>query len=95
MAKNLRNGNIQSWLRKQVVKFLHFAKTTPSQESCTTNKITIEQESVPLYIDNLVPDPFLDKLCISAPQISTKDICALNQKFHQWQQEIFVEEDHL
>jgi len=40
-----------------------------------------------------VPEQFTTSLLISAPEISTKEICELNRSFHQWQKELFTSED--
>jgi len=46
-----------------------------------------------LLTNSTVPEQFTTSLLISAPEISTKEICELNRSFHQWQKELFTSED--
>lgn len=46
-----------------------------------------------MLTESLVPTEFIESLSISSPQISSKDICLLNDAFHQWQKEQFNIDD--
>lgn len=46
-----------------------------------------------MSIEALVPSEFVDALSISAPLVSTKQICELNQNFLLWQKSQFHNED--
>lgn len=43
--------------------------------------------------NGLIPQKFLDPLCVSAETISCADICAISQEFYQWLQSAFNHED--
>ncbi|MFD2165840.1 [protein-PII] uridylyltransferase [Thalassotalea euphylliae] len=45
--------------------------------------------------NNFIPSQFIDPLCVSAPVISSADICQLSTEFNAWLQSIFIEEDML
>jgi len=43
--------------------------------------------------ESILPSEFIDKLAISAPYISSTEICELSKSFQDWQQEVFPDED--
>ncbi len=43
--------------------------------------------------ESTIPCQFIEPLAISAPFISSAEICQLSQAFHEWQREIFPDED--
>jgi len=44
-------------------------------------------------IESTLPREFIEPLAVSAPFITSADICALGKVFHQWQRTIFPDED--
>jgi [protein-PII] uridylyltransferase len=57
------------------------------------SKILSYYKKKKLNTESTLPNQFIDKLAISAPHISGKDICELSKLFHEWQREIFQDED--
>ncbi|WP_448213842.1 [protein-PII] uridylyltransferase [Colwellia sp. MEBiC06753] len=46
-----------------------------------------------MQTNTFIPSQFQDPLCVSAPVVSSADICALSQAFNTWLVSVFIEED--
>ena len=57
------------------------------------SKILTYYKKKTLNTESTLPNQFIDKLAISAPHVSGKEICELSRLFHEWQREIFQDED--